>query len=143
MTTSAITSHFVHPHHGGPLDPAIERVVRDIIGRVADKWTLLALEVLTEHGRQRFTEVQRRVGNVSQKVLTQVLRGMEEDGLLVRTAYAEVPPRVEYELTELGGELSAAFCGVWVWAERHREEIAAAQERFAQRERLKRGDSIP
>ncbi|MCR5867707.1 MAG: winged helix-turn-helix transcriptional regulator [Aquincola tertiaricarbonis] len=140
MTTSPTTSHFVHPHHGAPLDPAVERVVREIIGRVADKWTLITLEVLTEHGRQRFTEIQRRVGPVSQKVLTQVLRGMEEDGLLVRTVYAEVPPRVEYELTQLGGELSAAFCGVWLWAERHREEIAAAQDRFARRERPKPGE---
>jgi DNA-binding HxlR family transcriptional regulator len=138
MTTSAAPHHFVHPHSGAPLDPEIEGVVRDIIGRVADKWSLIALEVLTEHGRLRFTEVRRRVGAVSQKVLTQVLRGMEEDGLLTRTVHAEVPPRVEYELTPLGGELSHALCGVWQWAERHRTDIARAREQFASRGEAKR-----
>lgn len=128
---------FVHPHSGEPLDPAVEGVVRDIIGRVADKWSLIALEVLTEHGRLRFTEVRQRVGAVSQKVLTQVLRGMEEDGLLTRTVHAEVPPRVEYELTPLGHELSRALCGVWQWAERHRDDIAQARQRFATRTEVK------
>ncbi|ANH68831.1 helix-turn-helix domain-containing protein [Mitsuaria sp. 7] len=137
MTTptspAAPPHHFVHPHSGEALSPEIEGVVRDIIGRVADKWSLIALEVLTEHGRLRFTEVRQRVGGVSQKVLTQVLRGMEEDGLLTRTVHAEVPPRVEYELTLLGRELSRALCGVWQWAERHRDEIAQARQRFASR----------
>ena len=90
MTTSAASHRFLHPHSGEPLDPEIEVMVRDIIGRVADKWSLIALEVLTEHGRLRFTEVRQRVGAVSQKVLTQVLRGMEEDGLLTRTVHAAV-----------------------------------------------------
>lgn len=139
MTTSAASHRFLHPHSGEPLDPAIEVMVRDIIGRVADKWSLIALEVLTEHGRLRFTEVRQRVGAVSQKVLTQVLRGMEEDGLLTRTVHAEVPPRVEYELTSLGRELSHALCGVWQWAERHREDIALARQRFALRGEVKPG----
>lgn len=129
---------FLHPHHGEPLDPEVEQVVRDIIGRVADKWSLIALEVLTEHGRLRFTEVQQRVGGVSQKVLTQVLRGMEQDGLLTRTVHPEVPPRVEYELTALGHALSKAFCGVWLWAEEFRDDIAAARRRFAERDEPRR-----
>lgn len=126
---------FRHPKHGTPLDPDVEAVVREIIGRVADKWSLIALEVLAQYGRLRFTEVQQRVGKVSQKVLAKVLRGMEEDGLLVRTAYPEVPPRVEYELTELGVQLGAAFCGVWQWAEQYRDQIAAARAKFAQRDK--------
>lgn len=132
---------FLHPQHGTPLDPATEAVVRAIIGRVADKWSMIALEVLAENGRLRFTEVRQRVGDVSQKVLTQVLRGMEEDGLLTRTVHAEVPPRVDYELTELGHALGAAFCGVWLWAEQYRDQIAAARLRFAERDELKRGQA--
>lgn len=128
------TPAFVHPHHGTPLDPQVERVVRDIIGRVADKWSLVTLEVLGEHGRLRFSEVRQRVGPVSQKVLAQVLRGMEEDGLVVRTVHAEVPPRVDYELTELGETLGKAFCGVWQWAEQYRNDIAQARQRFSQRQ---------
>lgn len=134
MSTPLLTEGFRHPLHGEPLDPAVERVVREIIGRVADKWSLVALEVLTEHGRLRFADVRRHLDGVSQKVLTQVLRGMEQDGLLTRTVYAEVPPRVEYELTRLGHELSRALCGVWQWAERHRDEVEEARQRFAARE---------
>lgn len=134
MLNTQIAHGFLHPEHGAPLDPAVERVVRDIIGRVADKWTLITLEVLAEHGRLRFTEVQQRVGSVSQKVLTQVLRGMEEDGLVVRTVHAEVPPRVDYELTAMGLTLGEAFCGVWKWAERHRDDIDVARRRYADRE---------
>jgi DNA-binding HxlR family transcriptional regulator len=134
MTTPSTLPHFVHPHTGAPLDPQVEAVVRAIIGRVADKWSLIALEVLTQHACLRFSEVRRQVGPVSQKVLTQVLRGMEEDGLLTRTVHAEVPPRVDYALTPLGRELSWALCGVWQWAERYRDDIAEARRRFAARE---------
>ncbi|MET0350116.1 MAG: helix-turn-helix domain-containing protein [Rhizobacter sp.] len=134
MNRPPLAERFRHPHHGAPLDPAVERMVREIIGRVADKWSMLALEVLTEHGRLRFAEVRRHLDGISQKVLTQALRGMEQDGLLTRTVYAEVPPRVEYELTVLGHELSRALCGVWLWAERHRDEVTDARRRFAERE---------
>lgn len=133
MNPSDPSTRFRHPDHGAPLDPEVERVVRDIIGRVADKWTLMALEVLTEHGRLRFSELRRQLDGISQKVMTQVLRGMEQDGLVTRTVHAEVPPRVEYELTALGHGLSRALCGVWTWAETHRHDVADARRRFAER----------
>lgn len=114
----------------GKDDPELEALVREIIGRVADKWTMLALEVLEEHGRQRFTRLGELIGGVSQKMLTKTLRQMEADGLLVRTVYPVVPPRVEYELTDMGHSLGAAFCGVWLWAEENREAIAGSRRAF-------------
>ena len=77
-------------------------MVNEVIGRVADKWTMLILEVLAEHGEQRFTRVGELVGGVSQKMLTQTLRQMERDGLIVRTVHPVIPPCVEYRLTDLG-----------------------------------------
>jgi DNA-binding HxlR family transcriptional regulator len=112
------------------VDPAIEALVREIIGRVADKWTMLVLEVLEEHGIVSFTRLGKLVGDISQKMLTQTLRQMECDGLVIRTVHPVVPPRVEYELTELGRSLSLAFCGVWIWAEAHHDEIIRARRAF-------------
>lgn len=114
-------------------DPALEALVREIIGRVADKWTMLALETLEEHGRLRFTRLGDLIGGVSQKMLTKTLRQMEADGLVVRTVHPVVPPRVEYELTERGRSLSAAFCGVWEWAEENREAVMRSRQAFADR----------
>jgi DNA-binding HxlR family transcriptional regulator len=115
-------------------DPELETLVREIIGRVADKWTMLALEALDEHGRVRFTRLGELIGGVSQKMLTKTLRQMEADGLVSRTIFPVIPPRVEYELTELGRSLGAAFCGVWLWAERHRDAILLARKRFGERQ---------
>jgi DNA-binding HxlR family transcriptional regulator len=118
---------------GSPDDHELEALVREIIGRVADKWTMLALEVLSEHGRLRFTRLGELIGGVSQKMLTKTLRQMEADGLVVRTVFPVIPPRVEYELTELGLSLGEAFCGVWIWAERHREAILRSRKSFGER----------
>ncbi len=113
------------------LDQAdVDLLVREIIGRVADKWTMLTLEVLDEHGRLRFTQIGRLIGGISQKMLTQTLREMERDGLLQRTVFPVVPPRVEYELTPSGKSLCAAFCEVWHWAERNHEAVAQARAAF-------------
>ncbi len=114
-------------------DPELDALVREIIGRVADKWTMLVLETLAEHGRLRFTRLGELIGGVSQKMLTQTLRQMEADGLVLRTVFPVVPPRVEYELTALGQSLGAAFCGVWIWAEQHREAIMQARKTFQER----------
>jgi DNA-binding HxlR family transcriptional regulator len=113
-------------------DPELDALVREIIGRVADKWTMLVLETLEEHGRTRFTRLSEYIGGVSQKMLTKTLRQMEADGLVSRTVYPVIPPRVEYQLTDLGHSLGEAFCGVWIWAEQHREAIEKARTRFRQ-----------
>lgn len=115
-------------------DPRVERLVNDLIGRVADKWTLLVLEELEEKGVMRFTEIGRAVEGISQKMLTQTLRQMERDGLVRRTVHPVVPPHVDYALTPLGESLSAAFCGVWMWAERHLEQVEAARAAFDTRD---------
>jgi DNA-binding HxlR family transcriptional regulator len=110
--------------------PELEALVREIIERVADKWTMLVLEVLDEHGMVRFTRLGELVGGISQKMLTKTVRQMECDGLVKRTVYPVIPPRVEYELTGLGRSLGAAFCGVWIWADEHRGEIVRARQAF-------------
>jgi DNA-binding HxlR family transcriptional regulator len=112
------------------LDPALEGLVRDIIGKVADKWTMLILETLEEHGTLRFSDVGRKVGDISQKMLTKTLRQMEADGLVSRTVHPVIPPHVDYSLTPMGQSLSAAFCGVWEWAALHHSEIMAARSTF-------------
>jgi DNA-binding HxlR family transcriptional regulator len=122
-------------------NPELEALVREIIGRVADKWTMLALETLAEHGRLRFTRLGEHIGGVSQKMLTKTVRQMEADGLVLRTVFPVVPPRVEYELTTLGHSLGEAFCGVWIWAEQHRETIMQARKLF--QERRGRGQVSP
>jgi DNA-binding HxlR family transcriptional regulator len=111
-------------------DPEVDRLVTEIIGRVADKWTMLVLEILTEHGQLRFTRIAEQLEGISQKMLTKTLRQMERDGLLERTVHPVVPPHVDYRLTELGFSLGAAFCGVWMWAEKHREAVLRARARF-------------
>jgi DNA-binding HxlR family transcriptional regulator len=111
-------------------DPRVEALVNDLIGRVADKWTMIILEVLTEHGELRFTQLGRKVEGISQKMLTQTLRQMERDGMVTRTIHPVIPPRVEYRLTDLGASLSAAFCGVWLWAEDNLAKVEAARAGF-------------
>ena len=111
-------------------DPRVDELVNDVIGQVADKWTMLILEVLADHGELRFTQVGRRVPGISQKMLTQTLRQMERDGLVQRTVHPIIPPRVDYKLTDLGFSLGEAFCGVWTWAEGNLERIEAARARF-------------
>ncbi|MDT1064084.1 helix-turn-helix domain-containing protein [Paracoccus sp. CPCC 101403] len=112
----------------------VEALVNDLIGRVADKWTMIVLEVLAEHGELRFTQVARRIPGISQKMLTQTLRQMERDGMIIRTVHAVVPPRVDYRLTDLGESLGAAFCGVWIWAEQNLGRIQSARDDFDQRQ---------
>ena len=114
-------------------DPRVEALVTELIGRVADKWTMLILEVLEEHGELRFTRIADHVPGISQKMLTQTLRQMERDGLVVRTVHPVVPPKVEYRLTKLGQSLGEAFCGVWVWAAKNLSEIESARTVFDQR----------
>lgn len=112
------------------VDPRIEALVTALIGRVADKWTMLVLEILAEKGTLRFTQLARELGNISQKMLTQTLRAMERDGLVERTVHPVVPPKVEYKLTPLGLSLGAAFCGVWIWAAQNLDAVEQARNTF-------------
>ena len=128
--TAVPPARIAHPDTGELADPRVEALVNEVIGRVADKWTMLILEVLAEHGELRFTRVGDLVGGISQKMLTQTLRLMERDGLVVRTVHPVIPPKVEYRLTDLGVTLAQAFCGVWTWAEANIERIEAARAAF-------------
>lgn len=128
--TAVPPARIAHPETGELADPRVEALVNEVIGRVADKWTMLVLEVLAEHGETRFTRVGELVGDISQKMLTQTLRAMERDGLVIRTVHPVIPPRVEYRLTDLGLTLAQAFCGVWMWAETNIDRIEAAREAY-------------
>ena len=112
------------------IDPRVEKLVNELIGRVADKWTMLILEILTESRKLRFTRLSELVPGISYKMLTQTLRQMERDGLVSRTVHPVVPPKVEYELTKLGLSLAGAFCGVWLWAEKNLRVVETARQRF-------------
>lgn len=132
--TAPIVGKIAHPETGLPADPRVEALVNEVIGRVADKWTMLILEVLAEHGEQRFGRVGELVGGISQKMLTQTLRQMERDGLVIRTVHPVIPPKVEYRLTDLGVTLAEAFCGVWTWAEKNIDRIEQARHAFDTRD---------
>jgi len=114
-------------------DPALDGLVLDVLDRVADKWTMCVLEVLHQHGVLRFTRVGELVGTISQRMLTKTLRQLEADGLVLRTVYPEVPPRVEYQLTAMGTSLCAAFCSLWLWAEQHEPELRARKSQRDER----------
>ena len=103
--------------------------VRQILDRIADKWSLLVIALL-EHRRLRFTELMREIDGVSQRMLTVTLRQLERDGLVTRTVYPVVPPRVEYELTPLGATLHQTVQALVVWTESNQHEIAAARAAY-------------
>ena len=105
------------------------RAIRSVLDRVGDKWSLLVIGTL-QHGALRFTELQRHVPGVSQRMLTLTLRHLERDGMVTRTVHAEVPPRVEYELTPMGRTLIEPSDALASWAIAHREAIEAAQAAF-------------
>jgi DNA-binding HxlR family transcriptional regulator len=105
---------------------------RQVINRVGDRWSLLVISAL-EAGTLRFREVQRAVGGVSQKMLTQTLRALERDGLVRRDIYASVPPKVEYSLTQLGRGLSERLAAIRVWAYDNMDNIEVARAEFDSR----------
>jgi DNA-binding HxlR family transcriptional regulator len=105
------------------------RAVSGVLARVGDKWSVLIVMLLGD-GPKRFNEIKRLVGGISQRMLTLTLRGLERDGLVTRTVFATVPPRVDYELTDLGRSLWAPVEALGLWARTHQEEIETARERF-------------
>jgi DNA-binding HxlR family transcriptional regulator len=107
--------------------------VRQILDRVADKWSLLVVALL-DHRTMRFSELRRQIDGISQRMLTVTLRQLERDGLVRRTVYPVVPPRVEYQLTPLGKTLHATIQSLVAWTEDHQAEIAAARTEYDARE---------
>jgi DNA-binding HxlR family transcriptional regulator len=99
---------------------------RQVLDLISDKWTPLII-MLLEDDPKRFSELRRSINGISQKMLTQTLRSMERNGLVTRTVYPEVPPRVEYELTSMGETLCAPMQAIVCWAEGHINEITTAQ----------------
>lgn len=116
-----------------PVSGEEERLVREVLERVADKWTLLVIDALEEGGEQRFTRLLERVGGVSQKMLTKTLRQLERDGLVARRVHATVPPRVDYRLTAMGESLGEALCGVWEWVQANMGAVEESRRAFAAR----------
>jgi DNA-binding HxlR family transcriptional regulator len=102
--------------------------VREVLSRVGDKWSVLVISLLSG-GPRRFNELRRSIEGISQRMLTLTLRGLERDGLVTRTLYPSVPPRVDYELTRLGRTLLEPVKALAAWAAEHRFEIQGARER--------------
>jgi len=105
------------------------RAVSEILARVGDKWTVLVVGVLGD-GPKRFSEIRRALGSISQRMLTLTLRGLERDGLVTRTVFPTIPPRVDYELTKLGRSLLKPVNGLGLWARQNRAAIDDARRRF-------------
>jgi DNA-binding HxlR family transcriptional regulator len=127
------------PPSGGPPEPELDpcagwpdggRTIRQTLDRVGDKWSVLVIGVLAASGPLRFVALHQRVPGISQRMLTLTVRHLERDGLLSRTAYAEVPPRVEYQLTALGDSLRTVVAALAQWAADHDDEIKAARLAF-------------
>ena len=103
--------------------------VREVLNRVGDKWSVLIVAILKE-GPRRFSELRRAVDGISQRMLTLTLRGLERDGLVTRTVFPTIPPRVDYELTDLGRGLSKPVKALGTWAIEHQPEIQRARTEF-------------
>jgi DNA-binding HxlR family transcriptional regulator len=119
-------------YEGDLFDP--DCPTRLVLDRIGDKWTVLVVLLLSD-GPMRFTDLRGKMGRVAPKVLTQTLRRMERDGLATREIFAEVPPRVEYALTDLGLSLIEPIAVISDWAEVHVHQIAAAQTAYDAREK--------
>ena len=102
---------------------------REALDRIGDRWSVLIIGTLTA-GPRRFSELSRRIDGISQKMLTQTLRGLERDGLVRRTVYPVIPPHVEYELTDLGMTLRAPLAALEAWARDHMDRIVEARAQY-------------
>ena len=117
------------PWEGDAFDP--ECPTRVILDRVGDKWTVLIIEILDDSPK-RFGEIRRAIGGITPKVLTSTLRSLVADGLVTRQSFGEVPPRVEYSLTDLGRSLQAPVTALRRWAERNVAELIDNRDRQAE-----------
>ena len=111
--------------------PADCRRAGDILARLGDKWTILLLMVLGDR-RMRFTELHRAINGISERMLTVTLRNLEHDGILIRTVYNTIPPRVEYELSDRGRSLKLALAPIGKWVMENQTDIEEARERLRQ-----------
>jgi DNA-binding HxlR family transcriptional regulator len=102
---------------------------RQVLDRIGDRWSVLVVAVL-DGGPKRYSELSATIGGVSQKMLTQTLRGLERDGLVSRAVQAAVPPRVDYELTDLGRSLLGVINGLQTWATSHMDDVLAARTAY-------------
>jgi len=109
---------------------------REVLGLIADKWTSLVIGLLEDRPK-RFSELQRGIGGISQKMLTQTLRQLERNGLVTRIVYPEVPPHVEYSLTELGLKLEESIALIRKWTEENIDQVIKAQNAYDAREAIK------
>jgi DNA-binding HxlR family transcriptional regulator len=109
---------------------ANERLVHEMLERVADKWTLLVIDALDSRKALRFSRLRERLGGVSHKMLTKTLRQLERDGLVIRRVHPEVPPRVDYRLTPLGVSLGKSVCGLWTWVEAHLHDVQRSRRTY-------------
>jgi DNA-binding HxlR family transcriptional regulator len=105
------------------------RPITEILARVGDKWSVMIVRLLG-FGPKRFNEIRRAINGISQRMLTLTLKGLERDGLVTRTVFPTIPPRVDYELTDLGRSLFAPIDALGAWAFQNRPEIEAARARF-------------
>jgi DNA-binding HxlR family transcriptional regulator len=108
------------------------RAVSDVLARIGDKWSVQAVMLLAD-GPRRFNELKRMIGDVSQRMLTLTLRGLERDGLVTRTVFPTIPPRVDYALTPLGQSLRGPVQALGAWAIAHKDVIADARKSFDSR----------
>lgn len=104
--------------------------VRDVLDRLGDKWSMLIVIMLGDGSTMRFNQLHHEIGDISQKMLTVTLKTLEADGLVSRKVYAEVPPRVEYTLTERGRSLLPHIAGLEQWAKEHMEGIYASRKKY-------------
>jgi DNA-binding HxlR family transcriptional regulator len=114
------------------------RVVADVVARIGDKWTVYVVRLLSD-GTMRFNEIKRAIPAISQRMLTLTLRGLERDGLVVRTVYPTIPPRVDYELTELGRTLIETLRELGDWALANRAKVEKARAAFDAKEKKQKG----
>jgi len=101
----------------------------DILNRIGDKWSVMIVGYLTRK-TMRFNELRNAIGGISQRMLTLTLRNLERDGLVTRTVFPEIPPRVEYQLTDLGRTLTEPLDALWNWAAEHQGEVQGARQRY-------------
>lgn len=112
-----------------PDEASVCTAMGDILNRIGDKWSVMVVGRL-KGGTMRFSELRRAIDGVSQRMLTLTLRNLERDGLVTRTVYAEIPPRVEYTLTEMGRTLTGPIGALWDWAAEHQDQVARARIQY-------------